>query len=369
MGKLRAIGALWLLGATLSSGGGTYALSLPNANTSLSLPSMAVRDGVVYVAYRSFDWLRSSNQLQVLAYDLLSRKQLKHSIIALPKVTGIRISDGLAISADGAMLAYVEMSDPVAVILLESVNLSEVRRSSRLPFGDEDRRRRFAGFDARNQISFESVYRDQPRFVRLNPGNFSQSSDVTASHLKQKVFSYVAWNPKTQRFWLPTEDIVGSREYTEQGDPTGEVLQLKGRQLEQGGIALGQLEAVAFFGQLAKGAIVSHRGHQDRQIQLPCVPSPLGMNADSEYVAAICVTHPDALPESGGDRVSSSELLVVKTEQPSVVWRQKWILSRITRDNQLQQGVPVLVRRNERMWIMIPDKSSELTVYEVPLSR
>ncbi|MDP8991269.1 MAG: hypothetical protein M3N41_14460, partial [Acidobacteriota bacterium] len=364
-GKLRVIGALWLLGAILSPGEGVYTLSLPNANPSLALPSMAARDGVVYVAYRSFDWLRSSNQLQVLAYDLLSRKQLKHSTIPLPKVTGIRISDGLTISSDGALLAYVEMSDPVAVILLETASLSEVRRSSQLPFAEEDRRRRFAGFDAQNQLSFESVYRDQPHFVRLNSENFRQSSDVIASRLKQRVFSYVTWNPKTHRFWLPSEDIVGSREYTEQGDPTGEVLQLQGRQLEQGAIALGQSDAVAFFGQLAKGTIVSHRNHQDHQIQLPCVPSPVGANADPKYVEAICVTHPDVLPESGGDRVSSSELLIVKTEEPMVVWRQKLILSTLTRDNQLQQGVPVHVRQNEKMWIVVPEKSSELTVYEV----
>lgn len=199
--------------------------------------------------------------------------------------------------------------------------------------------------------------------------NFSQSSSVVASHLKQKVFSYMAWNPKTHRFWLPAQDIVGSREYTEQGDPTGEVLQLQGRQLEQGGIALGQSEAVAFFGQLAKGTVVSRRNHQDHQIQLPCVPSPVGTNTDSEYVGAICVTHPDTLPESGGDRVSSSELLIIKAEEPTIVWRQKLFLPALTSGTQLQQGVPVTVRRNEKMWIVIPGKSSDVPVHEVTLPK
>src|SRR6185437_11173001 len=119
-------------------------------------------------------------------------------------------------------------------------------------------------------------------------------------------------------------------EYTEQGDPTGEVLQLQGRQLEQGGIALGQSEAVAFFGQLARGTVVSHYNRQDHQIQLPCVPSPVGANADFEYVEAICVTHPDVLPEAGGDQVSSSELLIIKAEEPTVVWRQKLFLPTLT---------------------------------------
>ena len=361
------LGVLFILGAVVSFGEGASALSLVKANSTLSLPSMAARDGVVYVAYRSFDWLRSSNQLFVLSYDLASRKQLKRATIALPKVTGARVSDGLSITMDGSMLAYVEMSEPVTIVLLRTDNLSEIRRSNQLPFGEEDRRRHFAGFDGQNHLSFESVYRDQPRFFRLSAGDFSRSSDVVASHLKQKVFSYVAWNPATQRFWLPAEDIVGSREYTEQGEATGEILQLQGRQLEQGGVALGQLETLAFFGQLAKGTVVSHRNHQNRQLQLPCVPSPVGASIESEYVGAICVTHPDALPESGGDRVSSSELLLIKTEEPTVVWRQKLTILSVASGGQLQQGVPVFIRQHGKMWIVVPSKSPELTLYEVAL--
>jgi hypothetical protein len=361
--------AVLSVAAVASFAEGTSALSLAKANSSLAIPSIVARDGVVYAAYRSFDWLRSSNQLQVVAFDLASRKELKRATIALPKVTGVRISDGFALSVDGATLAYAEMSDPVTVILLRTDNLSEIRRSDQVPFNDEDRRRHFAGFDGQNHLSFESVYRDQPRFVRLSSADFSRFSEVIASRLKQKVFSFVAWNPTTQRFWLPAADIVGSREYTEQGEPTGEVLQLQGRQLEQGAVALGQSESLAFFGQLSKGTVVSHQNHQDRQLELPCVPSLMGASTDSEYAGAICVTHPDVLPESDGDRVSSSELLLIKTTGPEVVWRQKLVMSSLTSGGQLQQVAPVFARQNGNMWIVMPSRSSELTLYEVALPK
>ncbi len=366
---LQLIVAVLALGAVASLADGTSVVSLAKGNSSLAIPSMTARDGVVYVAYRSFDWLRSSNQLHVLAFDLGSRKELRHATVALPKVTGVRISDGFTISLDGTTLAYVEMSDPVTIILLRTDNLSEIRRSDQVPFGDQDRRRHFAGFDGQNHLSFESVNRDQPRFVRLSSADFSRFSEVTASRLKQKAFSYIAWNPMTQRFWLPSADIAGSREYTEQGEPTGEVLQLQGRQLEQGAVALGQSESLAFFGQLSKGTVVSHQYRQDRQLELPCVPSLVGSNADPEYAVAICVTHPDVLPESGGDRVSSSELLLIKARGPEVVWRQKLVMSSVTSGGQLQQVEPVFARQNGTMWVVIPSKSSELTLFEVALPK
>jgi sugar lactone lactonase YvrE len=76
---------------------------------------MAADNGILYVAYRSFDLLRSSNQLQVLAYDLGSHKELRHVTITVPKVHGARASNGLALSRDGQTLAYVEAHEPYLV--------------------------------------------------------------------------------------------------------------------------------------------------------------------------------------------------------------------------------------------------------------
>ena len=58
-----------LLASGVCWGQSEFPIPLAKANSALSLPSMAVRNDVVYVAYRSFDVLRFSNQLQVVAYE------------------------------------------------------------------------------------------------------------------------------------------------------------------------------------------------------------------------------------------------------------------------------------------------------------
>ena len=133
-----------------------YTVPLGKLNPSLAVPAMTTRDGVFYVAYRSFDWLRQSDQLQVLAYDLNSRKVLKHGTISVPKVHGSRASNGLALSHDGAMLAYVELHEPSLLLLVSVKDLTEVRHSSSPPFTTQDYRRQFAGFDGEDHLSFSS---------------------------------------------------------------------------------------------------------------------------------------------------------------------------------------------------------------------
>jgi hypothetical protein len=78
---------------------------------------MAEHDGVVYVAYRSFDLLRFSNKLQVVAYDLNTHKELRHVTISVPKVHGARASEGLFISKDEQTLAYAELHEPGLILL------------------------------------------------------------------------------------------------------------------------------------------------------------------------------------------------------------------------------------------------------------
>ena len=108
---------------------------------------MAVRDEVVYAAYRSFDVLRFSNQLQIVAYDLKAHKELQHVMISVPKVHGARASEGLFLSDDGQTLAYAELHEPGLILLLATKNLAEIRRSTALPFASLDHQRMFAGFD------------------------------------------------------------------------------------------------------------------------------------------------------------------------------------------------------------------------------
>jgi hypothetical protein len=97
--------------------------------------------------------LHSSNELEVLAYDLGAHKVLRQAAIAVPKVHGARAADGLAISPDGQMLAYVEGHEPGLVLLLSTKDFSEIRRTTVLPFSADDHQRMFA----ENPAGLESV--------------------------------------------------------------------------------------------------------------------------------------------------------------------------------------------------------------------
>ena len=178
----------------------SYTIPLEKLNPSLAVPAMTASDGVVYVAYRSFDWMRQSDQLQVLAYDLNSRKVLRHGTIAVPKVHGARATSGLALSRDGTMLAYVELHEPSLELLISAKDLAEIRRSNVLPFTGHDYRRVFAGFDGEDHLSVMSFNQDAPRFVRVSTSDFKVVSDTRASAVTKAVYSsYLTWNPVVGR--------------------------------------------------------------------------------------------------------------------------------------------------------------------------
>ena len=97
-----------------------YKISLVKAQPELAVPTIVAQNGVVYAAYRSFDLLHRSEQLQVASYDLISHKELRHTTISVPKVRGTRASEKLAVSRDGEMLAYVETGAPSLVLLIST---------------------------------------------------------------------------------------------------------------------------------------------------------------------------------------------------------------------------------------------------------
>lgn len=98
----------------------SYTLPLAKANTTLSLPAMTAGSGVLYEAHRSFDLLRFSNQLQVSAYDLATHKELRHTVMSVPRVHGARAAEGLFLSPDGATLVYAEIYEPMLLIVLSA---------------------------------------------------------------------------------------------------------------------------------------------------------------------------------------------------------------------------------------------------------
>src|SRR5271165_2386945 len=93
-------------------------IPLESANPSVVLPLMTAGDAVLYVAYRSPTWQRRSDKLQVVAFDLNTRKELRRATISVPDVRGARAADGLYLSEDGKMLAYAEVHDPCVLLLI-----------------------------------------------------------------------------------------------------------------------------------------------------------------------------------------------------------------------------------------------------------
>lgn len=346
----------------------TYTVRLEKLNPSLAVPAMTTRDGVVYVAYRSFDWLRQSYQLQVLAYDLNSHKVLKYGTISIPKVHGSRASNGLALSHEGAMLAYVELHDPSLVLLVSAKDLSEVRRSSSLPFTTQDYRRQFAGFDAEDRLSFSSINRDKPRFVHVSTADFKIVSDTRASAITRTAFDYVTWNPVAGRFWLP--DGGGNvLQFNEEGQPTGEELKTDVHQLDQGAIALGQSGVIAFYAMVSRGAVASYTNHKSQVLELPCSPRPYGASNDHAYVGAICITQPDHLPEAGGLRVLTSDFFLIRADGPQVVWQQPMSALGAGDNEHFEWASAVIEHGDKNIRLVVPTRSPELKVYEVALPR
>jgi hypothetical protein len=344
---------------------------LAKANSALALPSLAEHDGVVYAAYRSFDLLRFSNRLEVVAYDLNTHKELQHVTVPVPKVHGARASEGLYLSEDGQTLAYAELHEPGLILLLAAKNLAEIRRSDALPFTSQDHQRMFAGFDqdqlcmASNVFEYGKPNLEGLRFIRLRASDLKTGSDTKISGVTQQNPGSIVWLPREKTTWV----VHGPawKQYTESGQMTGQELE-HGNAISQGAIPLGGTKLLAFYGAYADGSVVSYADHRSAELKLKCVPHPYGTSTDPAYAGGICTTQRDILPEAGGDKIVTSELLLLKSE-PKVAWRHPMDFLSVADSNEndtgVQRGYPLLYRVGSKLLIVAPSKSPSLTVYEI----
>ena len=367
---------LAILTPGICSGQSRNTIPLEKANLSLAIPSMAAsHHGVLYAAYRSFNWLHSSSRLEVLAYDLRSHREIQHVTIPVPKVRGARAAQGLFLSNDGTMLAYSEAYNPTLLLLLSTKNLSVIRRSNALPFTPKDIWRRFAGFDSQNLLAFACVRSDSLRFIRIRPADLTTVSDIRMSgpELLVPFSDFVAWSPRAKRVWIVSSPMRGDRwkEYTESGHTTGRAFGHLGP-VSNGAISTGEGELLAFYGNMiASGRVFSLTSHRKGELNLECDVHPYGISEDREYAGALCTTSPDREPENGGDEILSSEFLLLKVDGPSVVWRHKMSWRAVASGNGpydgSQKGDPLILRHGAKLWIIAPTKSRKLEVYEVTL--
>ena len=368
------LSGVFLMASALGWGQSTFTIPLAKANSALALPSMAEHDGVVYAAYRSFDLLRFSNRLEVVAYDLHAHKELRHVTISVPKVHGARASEGLFLSEDGQNLAYAELHNPGLILLLAAKNLAEIRRSDTLPFAAQDHQRMFAGFDqnqlclASNSFELGRPNLEGLRFIRLQVADLKPGSETKINGVTQRSpGDSIVWLPREKTTWVVNNYDVW-KQYTEAGQMTGQELEHENA-TSQGAIPLGRTKLLAFYGNYADGSVVSYVDHRSSELKLRCVPHPYGTSTDSEYAGAVCTTQRDILPEAGGDKIITSEFLLLKSDEPKVAWRHPMDFLSVAngneRDTGIQMGYPLLYRAGSKLLIVTPSKASALTVYEI----
>jgi len=368
------ISCFFLLVSALCWGQSTFTIPLAKANSALALPSMSEHDGVVYAAYRSFDLLRFSNKLEVVAYDLNTHKELQHVTISVPKVHGARASEGLFLSDDGQTLAYAELHDPGLILLLAAKNLAEIRRSNVLPYTSQDHQRMFAGFDGDQLCMASDVFEygkpelEGLRFIRLRLSDLKPSSDTKISGLTQENPGSIVWLPREKATWVVRGHVWN--QHTEAGRLTGQELEHENA-ISEGAIPLGEMRLLAFYGRYADGSVISYTDRHERELKLQCTPHPYGTSTDPAYAGAICTTQRDILPEAGGDKIMTSEFLLLKTDGPTIVWRHPMNFLTVADGNEMDTGIqagnPLLYRVGPKLLIVAPTQRPELAVYEVPL--
>lgn len=350
----------------------SYTLPLAKANTALSLPAMTAGGGVLYEAHRSFDLLRFSNQLQVSAFDLATHKELRHTVVNVPRVHGARAGEGFYLSPDGQTLVYAEIHEPNLLLVLSAKDLSEVRRTNALPFTSADSYRLFAGFDEGGLLSFASIRGSNLRFVRMNLSDFKITSDVAGP--KPNYYNgSIVWSPRGRVAWLESRGDAW-REYDEDGSPTGKEAHYEGRySAVSAASALDTGRLIAFYGNMIdKGAVLSYSDDHAKELELSCVPRPYSSGDVADYAGAICTRRRDILPEAGGDKIVASEFLLLKADGPTIAWRHPMLPLSVAdsddTDTGRQWGNPLLYRAGSKLLIVAPSKAPALTVYEVALA-
>ena len=204
------------------------------------------------------------------------------------------------------------------------------------------------------------------------PSDLKPVSDRKAQGITQQTSEQITWLPTERTTWVYAPSKPGGafswRQYTEGGQNTGQELDKSG--ISNGAIAPGAARLLAFYGNMiAKGAVVSYSDHHTAELSLDCVPRAYGISNDPDYAGAFCTTERDVLPEDRGDKVPSSEFLLLRTTGPSVVWRQRMSWVSVANSNETdagwQKGDPLIYRFGHKLWIVAPSKSPALTVYEI----
>lgn len=112
---------------------------------------------------------------------------------------------------------------------------------------------------------------------------------------------------------------------------------------------------------VAKGSIVSYDDHREKELKLECAAHQYGRSTDPAYEGAICTTQRDLLPEAGGDKIVTSEFLLLKVNGPTVTWRHPMSFLTVANGNEpdagFQKGEPLIYRAGSKLLIVAPSKA------------
>jgi hypothetical protein len=232
----------------------------------------------------------------------------------------------------------------------------------------------FAGFDgdhlciASNVFEYGKPQLEGLRFIRLRLSDLKPSSDTKIQGVTQENPGSIVWLPREKSTWVVRGHLWN--QHTEAGQLTGQAL--KGENaVSKGAIPLGGTRLLAFYGRYEDGTIIGYADGQERELKLKCVPHPYGKSTDPMYAGAICTTQSDELPEHGGDKVRTSEFLLLKTDGPSIVWKHPMNFLAVTDGDEMRSGIqaecPLVYRDGSRLLIVAPTTKPELVVYDLPL--
>jgi len=331
---------------------------------------MAAGGEVLYEAHRSFNMLHVSTELQLSAFDLATHKELRHVVINVPRVHGARAAEGFYLSPDGQTLIYAELHEPSLLLVLSAKDLSEVRRTDALPFTSSDSYRLFGGFNEGSLLSFSSARSGKLRFVRMNLSDFKIASEVTGP--KQLNAEATVWSSKSRTAWVQLPVPYGAwQEYHEDGSPTKARLSYRFMHgSDNGAVVLDAGKLLGFYGDFsAQGAVAVYNDGHTGQMELKCVPHGYSSGDVPGYAGAICAAKPDREPEHGGDKILSSEFLLLKTDGPTVAWRHPMDGLTVADSDEMGGGVqggnPFLYRAGSKLLVVAPSKAAMLIVYEI----
>jgi len=310
--------------------------------------------------------------LQVLSYDLKSRARLRRNTLHVPTVIGQRAASGLYLSQDATILYYAELYPPYLVLAISATDLMELTRTESISFSEKDRRRKFVGPAENGLLAFAADagiaapgQRSGVRLLLLDPGKLSVVSNRIIPELIEHGIEDLLWNPASGKIWIQ-EDATRWREYSELGQATGNEVDDK-RYLSHGATLMGDAGVLAFYGNWDQGLILKYLDHKIAELALDCSPYPDGASESGRYAGVDCVKRPDKKYEDGGDKILSSEFLLLQTSTRAIVWRGKIEYLDVAEGRELgyQKSVPAIFDSGAKVWVIAPSKPAQLIVYEI----